>query len=213
MADEIPFLGEPSDSREAIMHATYAALTKHGYAGLSIQRIADEADLSKSTFYHHFDDKDDLLRAFVDFVLEAFGQALSARTSDDPVEALWTYVDLLLASDEIDVLDIDLSDDLLESYVELRAQAVHDDELKERFARRDEAIREQLADVVREGIDRGAFREVDAEAAATFILTVNGGHLIHRTTSAQDDTDVVRSQLEAYVRGHLLVDGDGEGHS
>ncbi len=195
------------------MHATFAALTKYGYAGLSIQRIADEADLSKSTFYHHFDDKDDLLRSFVEYVLEEFSRVLSTRTSDDPVEALWTYVDLLLASDEVDVLQGELSDEMLECYVELRAQAVRDDALRELFTRQDDAFAEQLADVVRDGIDRGVFRDVDPEAVAAFVQTIDGGHVLHRVTSDDHDTDQIRSQLEAYVRGHLLVDGASEGHS
>ncbi|WP_225335447.1 TetR/AcrR family transcriptional regulator [Halomicrobium urmianum] len=213
MTDEIPFLGEPSDSREEIMHATFAALTKHGYAGLSIQRIADEADLSKSTFYHHFDDKDDLLRSFVEYVLEEFGRELSTRTSDDPEEALWTYVDLLLASDEVDVLQTELSDEMLECYVELRAQAVRDDSLRELFTRQDDTFGEQLADIIRDGIDRGVFRDVDPEAVATFVQTVDGGNVLHRVTSDDYDTDQIRAQLEAYIRGHLLADGADERYS
>jgi len=80
---DLPFVGEPVDSREAIMRATYLALREYGYAGLSIQRIADESDLSKSTFYHHYDGKGDLLTAFVDFTLEEFIRIFSLESGDD----------------------------------------------------------------------------------------------------------------------------------
>lgn len=39
------------------MQATVATIPEYGFAGLPIQRIADKADLSKSSFYHLFDDK------------------------------------------------------------------------------------------------------------------------------------------------------------
>ena len=46
-----------SDSKKEIMEATYEALCKHGYAELSIEKIADEFDKGKSLIYYHYDDK------------------------------------------------------------------------------------------------------------------------------------------------------------
>ena len=206
MTDDVPFVGEPADSREAIMRATHRALHEHGYAGLSIQRIADEADLSKSTFYHHFDDKDDLLGSFVGYVLEEFVRLFSHETGDDPHENLRTFVDLLLC-DEPDV-DRTLPEDveaILGAYVELRAQAVRDETVREKFSETDEVFVDQVVDVVRSGVEDGTFQSVDPEATAAFIVTVVAGNTFQRTTSASHSSDSVRAELDGYIERRLLA--------
>lgn len=207
MPEDTPFVGEPADSREAIMRATHRALSEHGYAGLSIQRIADEAALSKSTFYHHYDDKDDLLTSFVDFTLEEFVRVFSLEAGEDPRENLRTFVDLLIC-DSPDV-DRDLPDDLdsiLGTYVELRAQAVRDGAVRRKFTETDEAFVDQLAGIVRSGIEAGVFADVDPDATASFVVTVIGGSIFRRTTRDGYDPTPVRDELDAYVESRLSSD-------
>ena len=50
-------------SRKAIFAAFDALIVKTDYAKISVQNIIDEADIGRSTFYEHFETKDDLLRA------------------------------------------------------------------------------------------------------------------------------------------------------
>lgn len=206
MPEDMPFVGEPADSREAIMRATYRALREHGYAGLSIQRIADEADLSKSTFYHHYDGKDDLLTSFVDFTLEEFMRVFSLESGDDPHENLRTFIDLLVCHDP-DV-DGELPEDIdaiIGAYVELRAQAVRDETVRQKFTETDEAFTAQVADIIRSGIERGEFQSVDPETTASFVATVLAGHIFRRTTQDDHDPDAVREELDAYIETRLLT--------
>ncbi|MFC6974124.1 TetR/AcrR family transcriptional regulator [Halomicroarcula sp. GCM10025709] len=105
------------------MHATFCALQQHGYAGLSIQRIADEAELSKSTFYHHFDGKEDLLLSFLEFILDTFDQLFQLESSGDPHADLKTFVSLVLG-DFPHAEELPDRDAALRTYVELRAHAV-----------------------------------------------------------------------------------------
>jgi AcrR family transcriptional regulator len=86
MSEPGPFVGDPADTKEVIMRATYRALKRYGYAELSIGRIADEADLSKSAFYNHYDGKDDLLLSFLDFMLERIAETLTFEEGT-PLEA------------------------------------------------------------------------------------------------------------------------------
>lgn len=207
MDGETPFVGEPADSREAIMRATYCALEQYGYAGLSIQRIADEADLSKSTFYHHYDDKHDLLTAFVEFILAEFSRIFSMTAGDDPAENLRTYVGLILNPEAVgDVTQMSPSAKVLGSYVELRAQAVQDETFREKFTEVDQAFEEQLAAIIRDGVESGEFRSVDPEATATFVMTLIAGHAFRRSTRTDDPTDAVREEFERYVQHTLLPD-------
>ena len=205
MSEDMPFVGDPADSREAIMRATHRALREHGYAGLSIQRIADEADLSKSTFYHHYDDKDDLLTSFVEFTLQEFVRVFSLEAGDDPLENLRTFIDLLVCrSPDVDrELPPDI-DAILGTYVELRAQAVRDEVVRRKFTETDEAFVAQVTDIVRSGIDSGEFEPVDPDATASFIVTVIAGNTFRRTTRDAYSSDDVRAELDAYVERRLL---------
>jgi len=207
MDGETPFAGEPADSQEAIMRATYCALEQYGYAGLSIQRIADEADLSKSTFYHHYDDKHDLLTAFVDFILAEFSRVFSMTAGDDPTENLRTYIGLILDPESVgDVTEMSPSAKVLGTYVELRAQAVQDETFRRKFTEVDQAFEEQLTAIIRDGIESGEFRPVDPETTATFVLTLIAGHTFRRSTREDDPTEAVREEFERYMQQSLLRD-------
>jgi len=69
-----------STAEEEIMEATYRALLRHGYADLSISRIADELDKSKAAIYYHYDTKDDLLVAFLEFAVDRFEETIETET-------------------------------------------------------------------------------------------------------------------------------------
>jgi AcrR family transcriptional regulator len=214
---EHPFRGEPTDSRERIFHATFRVLQEHGYAGLSISRIADAADLSKSSCYHFFDDKDDLLVSFMDYVLASFGGTIGQRFADDPLTDLRLHLLVAILGPDADRVHEALDDDLApdpdldappsrEPIVELRAQAVHDDAFRARFVQVDAVLRENLAGMIQTGIDAGDFNDVDVDQVADFLVTTVMGSIFRRTTTSDDGIAGTLAELDDYLQRRLVAD-------
>ncbi|KZN25705.1 TetR family transcriptional regulator [Haladaptatus sp. R4] len=196
------FLEDPSDTRGAIMRATYLALCKHGYADLTIQRIADEFPKSKSLLYHHYDGKDDLLLDFLGFMLEQQKERIPAKqSSGSPRDHLNAIFDRIFVTPIPDDYR-----DFSRAMVELRAQAAHDEKYRNHFTRSDEFFRGLLTRVIQSGIDEGTFRDVDAEEVAEFLLLIVTGAMTKRVTTNNDAIETARNELDAYVRRRLLAD-------
>jgi AcrR family transcriptional regulator len=64
MSESHQFITGSTSTVDAIMQATYRSIQQHGYTNLSIEKIATEAELSKSALYNHYNGKEDLLSDF-----------------------------------------------------------------------------------------------------------------------------------------------------
>lgn len=203
-----PFVGEPADTHERIMQATFETVQEYGFAGLSIQRIAENADLSKSSFYHFFDDKDDLLLSFLDEMLSQYGGPLKGiENRAEPLDVLWAYVDFGLyglADESLPPVEGEVDLQSGRPYVELRSQGTYDETYRSRFTEMDDSMRERLASVIEQGVEEGRFREVDADRTAEFLVTVMLGGLFRRATADGIDADAVRSEIDDIVQDRLL---------
>jgi AcrR family transcriptional regulator len=195
------FADDPDDTEAALMAATYRALVTHGYADLTIQAIGEEFDKSTSLLYHHYDGKDDLLVAFLGYLLERFEAELPPPATDDP----WTEL--------LDLLDHLVGDPggergaFLGAMVELRGQAGNDPDYRAAFTRHDAFFHERVTDLVRAGVERGQFRDVDPTAVAAAVQTaLNGAMLQAATTDEGVPDDRLRTELEAMLRARLRLD-------
>ena len=205
MSDEAPLDGEPADTHEAIMMATFAALQKHGYPGISIQRIADESALTKSTFYHHFDGKDDILLSFVQYMRDYFERGYRIESTGDPVGDLRAYITVSLG-DYPAPEGAPTAGERVGTYLALRAQAIQNPAFREEFTEMSAALADYLAEIIRTGIEQGAFRSVDPDRTAEFIIATIEGINLQKTTRTDEPGAMLRAELESYVRSDLLVD-------
>ena len=190
--------GRWSAAEEEIMGATHRALLEHGYAGLSISRIADEFDKSKASIYYHYGSKDELLVAFLDFAADRFGAMLGTETDDDPSADLEHVVETLLPLDPPEG-----HHQLHSVIVELRSQAVTDEAFREQFSRLDDWMAATIRDIVERGAAEGEFRAVDPTRVAEHVLAVINGAMYGRATADRGSTAAVRVSLSSYLDAEL----------
>jgi AcrR family transcriptional regulator len=186
------------------MEATYRALRDCGYASLTMQDIADEYENSKSSLYYHYESKQELLVAFLEYALYEFATELSI--SDEPSrKQLQSLFDTLVPRS----IDRDHREFRLALF-ELRAQAPHEPAFAEQFERIDRVITDALVDHLEAGIESGEFDDVDVEATAEMYLTLFNGATYERATTAERfDAEPIRSALDTHVQT-VLVEGNPE---
>lgn len=197
----------PSDTRVAIMQATYRALCKHGYANLTTQAIADEFDKTKAVLHYHYDTKEDLLVAFFDYLLDRFLADIEIDAIDNPEEQLLALVDALLFGKE----NVSPSShwEYHTAFLEVRTQAAHNGIYRAQLTRNYRSIHQILTSIIRNGIDRGVFRDVDPEPMATHLLaTINGARMLHITLDIDTIPTNVRDFLSEEIVAQLYIPED-----
>ena len=195
---------EPDSTREEILAAAYRALCAHGYADLTIDRIGEEFDKSVSLIYHHYDGKDDLLLACLEFMLETYRDDSGTEPPTKPREELECLCDWLLFTDAPPE-----NQQFVRALVELRGQAPHNQAYRDYFTRSDQFFQERIETIIETGIERGLFRDVDPERTAQMIHTVLSGALFRYATSNDDEwLPAVREELRDYADRTLYVRSD-----
>lgn len=202
MAQFVPFDGDPVTTPDQILWATYKALYQYGYAGLSIQRIADFTDINKSSIYYHYENKDELLLAFLERVLEDIQEGFKVESKMDPVADLRQFIDQIFASTDADPQETTLP---LGAYVEIRAQAVSNAAYRERIVDIDAALKEQLQSILQAGIDQGVMQDLAVEQVSEYILTTIAGAIERYATTDAIAVDAVRAELNEYLEQRIIV--------
>lgn len=184
----------PDDAHAALMEATYRALCEHGYADLTMQDIADEAGRSKSLLHYHYDTKEGLFVAFLDYLLTRFEafveEELDGQSAHD---RLLSLVDLLLIDDPEQAR-------LHQALLELRSQAPHNEEYRDQMRRNKGILETAIADIIVAGIENGEFREVDPDDTARFILaTLDGARSVRVALDDTEDVAAVRKGIREFV--------------
>ena len=191
------------DTHEAIMGATYRALCRHGYAHLTMQDIADEFDKSRPLLHYHYDTKEELMLAFVDNMIGWVGGQLARSDTEEPLDRMEAYIDGFV---------IDPGEEDRETFalalLELRVQAVHNDEFRSRLSRHYENNVGTVADIIADGIEAEVFREVDPDEVGEFVYTsLVGARMYQVTMGAQHASRRMRDALAEFVVDDLLIDG------
>ncbi|MEZ3162538.1 TetR/AcrR family transcriptional regulator [Halorubrum sp. RMP-47] len=184
-----------SETKSAIIDATNSVLCEHGYAGLTVQKIADEASMTTAAIHYHFDTKAELLDAFLDDLIERFESKLTFEPTD-PRDRLAAFLDQVFTPSNPD------ADGFPVAMMELKAQAPFQELFRKRFRELDGVVREVVGEIVADGIDDGHFAETDPDEVARHVATtINGAHARH--VALGEPLDETRRVLENALERQL----------
>jgi AcrR family transcriptional regulator len=81
-------------TRQTLSHALIALIQEKRYEAITVQDICDRANVGRSTFYAHYQDKDDLLASNFQQMMESLGSQVEWRDNQFifPVTALFRHV-------------------------------------------------------------------------------------------------------------------------
>jgi len=183
-----------TETADEIIAATSRALCEHGYADLTMQRIAEEASMTTAAIHYHFDTKAELLNAFLDDLIDRF-EARLACEAEDPRERLETFLDAVFTASQN-------ADEYPVALMEMKGQAHYQDSFRERFLALDEVMQSVVANAVSDGIEAGYFEAADPDEVARHVITtINGAHV--RTVALGEDPDATRAVIEGYLQLQL----------
>ncbi|WP_313693263.1 TetR/AcrR family transcriptional regulator [Halorarum halobium] len=182
-----------------ILRATYRALCTHGYANLTLQDIAAESELSKASIHYHYESKDELFAAFLEYLYERHTDHFESIDGDSAPERLRSLLSLLL-TEEGDAPVTEFGTAMLE----VKAQAPYDDAIRARLEEFDELLFGHLRDILADGVESGAFddRVEPVRDAELLTATITGAHT--REVAIDHGPDRLYEALTEYERVHLL---------
>ena len=172
------------------------ALSK-GFAATTVDEICERAGVTKGSFYHHFESKDDLgvaaLESYFADVVAAFGEG-PWRSVEDPVGRLQAFV---AHAGDVCTGPVMVYGCLIGSFALDLAESSPD--LRQRLSVMFAALRDFVAGLVADAA-RHRGRDIDAEGFGDQFLAIVEGSIV--LAKAHADPSVPRRGL-ALLGGHL----------
>jgi AcrR family transcriptional regulator len=89
----------PRTGRERLVAAAVELFYRNGFGAVGVDQIITKAGVTKTTFYKHFEGKDDVMVAAVqrrdEWESKAWNRAIKKMAGDDPVKQLLVTLDVL----------------------------------------------------------------------------------------------------------------------
>ena len=151
-------------SREAFLRAATEMVNDHGYRGASVDRISARLNVTKGSFYHHNETKDDLVGACFAHTFEIIRRA--HRTAVEAAPDGWTRVMALSAA--LVTRQFGEHGPLLR----LTALSATVEAMRPGLIAELDRLTEKTAGLIADGIADGSIRPVDPEIAAQMVTSL-----------------------------------------
>ncbi|HBU62819.1 MAG: TetR family transcriptional regulator [Oceanicaulis sp.] len=182
------------DMNIAFLKAAAITINDWGYRGASVDRIAAELSVTKGSFYHHLQSKDDLVLACFDlsYARVSLAQRAAERIEGDHHRKLCASVASLLALQFYGDSPLLRTTALYALPPDVRAGVI---ERSNRMARR-------YAGVLIDGITESSIKAIDPLIAAQMIMaTLNTAYEMRRWAEVQSPEQAIKTYASIITRG------------
>jgi len=155
-------------SRETFLLAATRLINARGYRGASVDKISAELNVTKGSFYHHNDAKDDLVVSCFDRTFEVMTRV--QRLAMDLPGDQWTRLSSAAAA----LAEYQLSDH--GPLLRTSALAALPETIRREMVKHSDRVSDRFASMISDGIAEGSVRAVDPFIAAQMLnATLNAG--------------------------------------
>jgi AcrR family transcriptional regulator len=159
------------ETRAKILQASMRLFADSGYDSTGVAEICEKSGLSKGAFYHHFPSKQAVFLALLDEWLGSLDTGMLAASPSEPMSVPELF--LTMARRTRDVFS--MADGRLSIFLEFWAQARKDPEIWTRTVAPFHRYRDVFAGIIRRGIEEGSFKPVNADTAASALVSLAVG--------------------------------------
>jgi AcrR family transcriptional regulator len=194
-------LGLPSPPRtgpDRLVAAAIELFYRHGFGAVGIDRVIAAAGVTKTTFYKHFDSKDELMVAAVqrrdEWESVAWDRAVRKLAGDDPVKQLLAM---------LDVMDLWFNDPEFHGCMFMNTAAEFPnphDPVHQAAAAHKKKNRDHFRDLARAAGADGTAAETFADCYAAVL---EGALILRQTHGRNDAARVVRPAVEQLVARYV----------
>lgn len=163
--------GKAEMARETFLMAATRLINTHGYHGASVDKISAELNVTKGSFYHHNEAKDDLVVACFERTFEVMTR-VQRQAMTLPGDQ-WTRLSSAAAA----LAEFQLS----EGGPLLRASALSalPEPIRRQTVQNCDKVSDRFASMISDGIAEGSIRAVDTVLAAQMLnATINAGAVL-----------------------------------
>jgi AcrR family transcriptional regulator len=184
-------------TRSALLRSAAKLICRKGITEASIDDVAADAGYTKGAFYANFKSKEEMFLVMLD---QAYAEELERLEAHLPGEG--DRADEVRRSAE-DFLDFVRSDpDWPRLYFEFVVYAARNPEFREELATRNRAMRERMAEVIRNwAADLSAQAPFPYEELALMLFCMADGFLIQQLIEPDTDEEVYATMNTTFFRG------------
>lgn len=194
-------MGKGEQTRQMIIERSAALFNTKGIAATAMSDIMEVTGLSKGCLYVHFENKEVLAEAVIDFNMQLLSNKMTAALDREKSarDKLYAYIDLYR-----NPLTPPVSGGcpMMNFGVEVDDQ---DEQFREKVADMVNKSQQRIVDIIAKGIRDGEFKPTwnYKEFATTMFALIEGGTLISRTTKKIDKMQIIGRTLRKMIEAQL----------
>lgn len=186
-------------SHETYLRAATITMNERGYRGASVERIAAHLNLSKGSFYHHLDGKDDL-------VTDCFDRSYTriSLTQRAAMGQQGTWLDRIAS---VTAALTDVQFEAAFPLLRITALTALPEDLRRPILERSDRITQRFAGMLTDGITEGTVRPIDPMITAhCLVASLNSAYDFRLWADHRADR-ATAVRLYSSVLAHGMIDG------